>query len=116
MQIQLHKLRFFAYHGVHDEEKNLGGEFEVNVSVFFELHHLPITQISQTIDYAELYAIIKMNMEEPQLLLETLVCKIAAQIIEQFMMADEVTVSVLKLHPVITDFEGFVSLTHTQKR
>ena len=33
MTIHLHKLRFHAFHGIYAEEKVLGGEFEVNLSV-----------------------------------------------------------------------------------
>ena len=31
--IELSKLRFHAYHGLYHEEKKLGGDFEVNVTV-----------------------------------------------------------------------------------
>jgi len=33
--LHLEKLQFFAYHGLYEEEKKLGNEFELNISASF---------------------------------------------------------------------------------
>ena len=42
LKIELENLFFFAYHGIHEEEKNNGGNFDVSVSIGFEPRFFPV--------------------------------------------------------------------------
>lgn len=114
--IHLQKLLFYSYHGVHEEEKILGGNFEVNLSVKHRPSSLPIKHLEETVDYVSLYSLVKKRMEQPTELLETLVTELAYQIIEQFVKVEEVEISITKLHPPIVAFQGAVGVSFTLKR
>jgi len=55
--IHLHHLRFFSFHGVHEEEGILGNDFEVNVDATFNSNET-ITRLHQTVNYVKVYDII----------------------------------------------------------
>ncbi|MEJ7681678.1 MAG: hypothetical protein WKG06_28300 [Segetibacter sp.] len=42
MQIQLQKVKFFGYHGLHAGEEITGGEFEVSVTTCYHPIQIPI--------------------------------------------------------------------------
>ncbi len=85
--IHLHNLLFFSYHGIHEEEKTLGNEYEVNADVVFHEDEIIITSIHQTIDYTEVYEIIKQRMNIPCPLLETIVTDMGNAICDKFKRA-----------------------------
>lgn len=111
LKISLHKLKFHAFHGLYPEEKFTGNDFEVSVDVFFEEPSAMITHLSQTINYATLYQLVKerMNIAEP--LLETLAMDIAQQSKEHFPFITEINVSVSKLNLPLLNFQGQTSVT-----
>lgn len=111
MTIHLHNLRFHAFHGVYAEEKVLGGEFEVNLSVTYTPASLPVVDLQQTVNYALLYELVKKEMEQPCPILETFVTKLAADILAQFSIVGEVEISIKKLRPPIIAFEGSVGVS-----
>jgi len=114
--IELSKLRFHAYHGLYHEEKKLGGDFEVNVTVFHQPENFPILHLHETIDYTKVYNLIKEIMHKPEPLLETVVSLIASEILRKFSHAKEVSVSITKLNPPIIAFEGRVGVMCVMKR
>jgi len=116
MTISLHKLGFHAYHGIYQEEKVLGGTFEVNLSVHYSPPVLPVTDLNQTVNYAKLYELVKQEMEQPCPILETFVTKLAADILAQFSIVEEVEISIIKLRPPIIAFEGSVGVSFRLKR
>lgn len=116
MTIHLRKLRFHAFHGIYAEEKILGGEFEVNLSVSFQPAQLPVTDLHQTVNYALLYELVKKEMETPCPILETFVTKLAVDILAQFSIVEEVYISITKLRPPVINFEGSVGVSFTLKR
>jgi|SRR6476661_295175 7,8-dihydroneopterin aldolase/epimerase/oxygenase len=116
LTIELSKLRFHAYHGLYHEEKKLGGDFEVNVTVIHEPAKIPVVHINETIDYMIVYNLVKEIMQHPQPLLETVATVIASEILKRFSHAQEVIVSVTKLNPPIISFEGMVGVKYAVKR
>jgi dihydroneopterin aldolase len=116
LTIELTKLRFHAYHGLYHEEKKLGGDFEVNVTVTHQPIKLPILHLDETIDYMAVYNLIKEIMQKPEPLLETVVTLIAEEILKRFSPAEEVNVSISKLNPPILSFEGRVGVKYVLKR
>jgi dihydroneopterin aldolase len=111
--INLHKLAFFAHHGLHDEEAITGTGFEIDVSVQFDALG-KITSIHQTINYAAVYDIIKKHMIHPVALLETL----AQHITEDIYLLDNrirvINISINKLHPPIKNFVGTVGVSYSK--
>ena len=110
LSIHLHNLRFFAHHGIYEEEKILGNEFEVNITVKHSPKRLPVKYLSDTIDYISVYELVKKRMSVHTALLETLATDIARQILENFSLAEAVSVSIKKLHPPVTQLLGSVGV------
>ncbi|MEQ1554383.1 MAG: dihydroneopterin aldolase, partial [Ferruginibacter sp.] len=77
--IQLNKMFFYAYHGVHKEETIVGTNFEVSVSISFDANKR-VEKLSDTINYVSVYEIVKLKFATPEKLLETLAQNIAAAI------------------------------------
>ena len=116
MQINLQKVRFFAFHGLDEGEEIAGGEFEVNLATYYKPVKIPINKIEETIDYTVLLSIIEERMKKPAHLLETLATEIASEIIAKFSIVTGVEISISKLHPPIANFEGAVGVTFKIKR
>jgi len=116
MRISLNKLLFVGYHGLYPEEKKLGNNYSVEIDIDFNPKQAIIDQLDQTIDYVLVYAIVKKWMEIPTPLLETLVGKIADDILSSQPLANTVFVKITKLHLPISSFEGNVSVKIEKSR
>ena len=116
MRISLNKLLFVGYHGLYPEEKKLGNNYSVEIDIDFTPKQGVIDQLDQTIDYVHVYAIVKKWMEIPTPLLETLVGKIADDILSSQTLANKVFVKITKLHLPIPSFEGNVSVKIEKSR
>ena len=116
MRISLNKLLFVGYHGLYPEEKKLGNNYSVEIDIDFTPKEGVIDQLDQTIDYVHVYAIVKKWMEIPTPLLETLVGKIADDILSSQALANKVFVKITKLHLPIPSFEGNVSVKIEKSR
>jgi dihydroneopterin aldolase len=115
IQIKLNKLRFFSFHGLYKEEKKIGGEFEVNVSVSFTAPQTTIDSIYQTPDYTAIFNLVKEEMNVPTELLETLTMKIGNRIKLEFDQVDAVQVAIQKLHPPIAKFNGNIEVVFEKR-
>ena len=113
--IQLHRLRFFARHGVYEEERSIGNDFEVNLSMTVRAPKERLDSIEQTINYAEVYRIVAEIFVVPQALLETLAQQMAEAIRQSFPAVKKLSIQIIKLHPPIASFTGAVSVTYRRK-
>lgn len=93
-------MRFFAYHGVYEEEQEKGNYFEVDVYLDTGKKPLPLTDdVEDTEDYSELYGIVADEMGARKNLLETLVGKIGTRILDHFESVVSARVRVIKEKP-----------------
>lgn len=96
----LQKLPFYAYHGVHPEERTLGGRFEVSVTCRLANPSVGTEDtLDETLDYAAAYRLIESEMATPRNLLETLARRIGEGILALDDRLDWVIVYVEKLNP-----------------
>ena len=109
--IHLHNLKFYSHHGVHEEEKILGNEYEVNADVQFHEEDADIHSLSQTINNVDLFEIIKNRMKIPTQLLETVVMEIGNSIHEKYNNVRSISISLKKTHPPIEGIEGSVGVS-----
>lgn len=112
LTISLNNVRFRAYHGLHPEERQKGNDFVVNMQVSYKPKTGIIHALEDTIDYADLFALINEAMQQPVDLLETLVQTIAYKVHQKFSYVKEVTVSVEKLNPPIDKFSGSAAVSY----
>lgn len=114
-KIELHNLWFRARHGLYEEEKVLDGDFILDVDIRYTPKATP-HHISETVDYSAVYTLIKSHMQKPERLLETLAMNITQNILENFLLAEEVSLRIKKMNPPMIGFTGNVSVTHVAKR
>ena len=99
-QVALEGLEFHAYHGVYPQERSSGNKFEVDVRVETEFMETAFQDdLSGTINYEDLYALVKKEMDKPSKLLETVGHAIAEKILQTFTSAINVEVKISKFNP-----------------
>lgn len=106
LSVEVKNLRLFGHHGVSKEERAIGGMYEVNLEVKFKEIKEVISDVYDTVDYSELFRIIKERMNEPSELIETIAMEIARRVKERYFQVKEIRVQVIKLNPPIEGFEG----------
>lgn len=116
MKIELQNLHFHALHGVYAEEKILGNDFVVNVSVEYIPDAVPVIELAQTINYEGIFKLLQERMKKPTPLLETLVSQIAMQIAETYESAERVEVRICKKKPPVEGWNGDVEVSFSWKR
>ena len=116
MRICLNDLIFKGYHGLYEAEKKLGNTFRVDITIEFIPAVNLVDQMDQTIDYVTVYQLVKKTMETPTPLLETLVCKIADQILLDHSIAQYVLVKITKETLPIPFFEGKTSVSIEKRK
>ncbi len=112
--IHLNNCRFYAYHGLHQEESIVGAGFEVNLSATFE-EDGKVTSMKQTINYVDIFEMVKKHFETPRQLLETLAQEIADDVYEIDPRVKVVEIHLTKLNPPIANFTGTVGVSYTKQ-
>jgi len=100
-KMTLKGMQFFGYHGVIPEENKLGQRWVVELELLMDLHQAAVRDdLALTVNYAELYAVVKKIVEGPPVkLVEALAGRIASALLDTYTMINEVTVRVTKPHP-----------------
>jgi dihydroneopterin aldolase len=113
ISIELNDLQFFSYHGVHEEEQLLGNEFVVNATLRYEPGTELILHLHETIDYSEVFAIIREAMDKPTPLLETLVTQMSLDIRQRFPQLSFVEIAIEKKRPPVPGWLGSATVRHS---
>lgn len=116
MRISLTNLEFFGYHGLYLEEKKVGNTFFVDVHVHLKTNEAIIDQIDQTINYVEIYNLVRDIMLVPTPLLETLVGTIAEVILKRYPIVEKIQVAITKQKLAIAHFEGTTTVSIEKAR
>ena len=99
-KIYLDDMRFYAYHGVMEQERTVGGEYSVSLTVEADLTEAVRTDdVADTINYAALYEIVKSEMAVPSKLLEHVAGRIGRRAMETFERITSLTIQVTKVNP-----------------
>jgi dihydroneopterin aldolase len=110
-KIILENLQFYAYHGFYDYESKIGGEFVVNLEVELDFQsQIEEDNIEGTINYENLYAIVKEEMGERSKLLEHVAYRIKDKIQNQFALTKGIKVNIQKMNPPIQGRIGSVGV------
>jgi len=103
-------LSFFSFHGLHEEEKIIGNYFEVSLDITM-LNGIVVQSIDDTLNYVEVYEIVKHKMNQHTLLLEVLAANIATAIYSLNNKIHKISITIKKVTPPITNFSGQVGVT-----
>ncbi len=113
--IELHDVQIHAYHGIFEGEVKTGSPYIVNLSVTYDDSDSKFDDIYDTVNYADLYKIIKNRMQIPTGLLEKVCDSIVRHIKHQYPFVKEVELSVYKLQAPIENFQGKAGVRMNRK-
>ena len=100
--ISLEGIEFFAYHGFLDEEQKIGNKYAVDISVNVDFSAAAESdKLKETVNYEELYKIIREEINQPSRLLEHIGKRIIDHCFEQFTEITGITISISKFNPPI---------------
>lgn len=111
MKIELTNMEFFAYHGVFPEERELGNIFLVNISMELDAPKACYTDaLEDTLNYQEIYDVVKAEMAIPSKLLEHVTARIKHTICLKFPFIKDISVRVSKKNPPLGGKVDWVSI------
>jgi len=110
--IELRGLQFYSFHGLYEEEKKAGGDFVVDVWAKFPAEDHILTSIDETVNYAELFSIVKKEMDQPRELLETIAQSIAEKIYAKYNVIKQVEIRIEKKKAPIVGLSGSVAASY----
>ncbi len=115
--ISLDGLVFHARHGVYDEERVLGGKYEVSLRLEVDIVQAAQSNaVTDTVDYGAVYGVVAEVMQRPRRLIETLCVEIGTQVIERFERVQAVAVTVAKHAPPVGGLATQATVTETFER
>ena len=98
--IYLDEVRFYSFHGVMPQETQVGGEFVVSLRVGYPFQAaMESDDVADTLNYAELYQLVKQQMDVPSKLLEHVAGRIVKAISEQFPKVSSIHLKITKKNP-----------------
>lgn len=115
MNIELRGLRFFSEHGMYAEEKKVGNQFEIDLTVSYKAPKHVITSIEETVNYVEIYRIVEEEFLGHKHLLETCAMQICDKLHETFPEIKQIDISIKKINPPITNFSGSVGVSYSKE-
>ncbi|MDR1097810.1 MAG: dihydroneopterin aldolase [Tannerella sp.] len=101
VKVTLESMKFHAFHGVLEEERITGGSFLVDISCIIDTKATETDNLKDTINYAELYDLVKYEMMKPSQLIEHVAGRIVKAIKTGFPQIQETTVKISKLNPPV---------------
>ena len=100
--VRLNKMKFYAFHGVMEQEKKVGNIFVVDLELFLDLSKASETdELSDTVNYAEIYEIVKNEIEMPSNLLEHIAGRILRKLKKEFPVIERIEICLAKERPPI---------------
>ena len=98
--ILIDNLQMYAFHGVMEQERRVGGWFDISVRVHYNiLRAIQTDDVNDTLSYAELLEVVKSQMAQPSNLLEHVASRIGKAVLERFPEVENVEIKLLKLNP-----------------
>ena len=104
----LKDVRFHAFHGVMPQERKVGADFLVNLRIGYPIERAMETdEVGDTLNYAEVYALVAEEMKLPSKLLEHVAGRIVRSICLHFPLATSIDLTLMKQNPPMgADAEG----------
>ena len=100
MYIHLKGVRLYAYHGVDPQETTIGAYFLVDLKLKTDFSRASQTDdLSGTVSYADIYQVLKDEMQVPSKLLEHVCQRMAQRIFNDFPTIEELDIKLFKENP-----------------
>ena len=115
--INVNGINCYAYHGCMEEERIIGGNYTVDVKIETDFREASQTDdLFQTVDYCDVYEIVKAQMAIPSHLIEHVAKRITDALMKKISRIENVEVKVTKHHPPIKGDVKSVSVEIKAKR
>jgi dihydroneopterin aldolase len=112
--IHVKGIKLYAFHGCLEEEAVIGGNYIVDVKIETDFSRAQVTdELSKTVDYVDVYAIVKEQMSVRCRLIEHAAALIAGGLIKQLPAIERTEVTVTKINPPMNGDVAEVSVTVT---
>ena len=107
-EIQLRDVMLFGRHGVMPEESITGNQYRVNVRLHIDADSFDseADDLASTISYAEVYAILRVQMEDRCALLETVAVRFADEVKRRWPNLKGGEIEIVKTVPPIPGMIG----------
>lgn len=101
--IELKNMMFYSHHGVLNQETIIGNSFEVNIKIEYNFAKAFDTDnVDDTLNYAEVYEVIKHEMNIPSKLLEHVAGRIFFSLKNKFADIRIIELRVAKFNPPVS--------------
>ena len=99
--VTLDDIRCYAYHGVLDQERVVGGNYTVSLRLTLQDASLAVfdDQLEGTVNYAEVYELVRRVMAQPSALLEHVAGRLLQLLFDSFPLISAAEVTVRKVNP-----------------
>jgi len=99
--IRIKKATFYGYHGVSNEEQNVGGKFEADIDIYTDFSEAAENDdLTRTVDYYQIYSFLnQFTVKQKYYLIEALAVEIADELLKKFQRIEKVAVRVRKSNP-----------------
>ncbi|MBC7916050.1 MAG: dihydroneopterin aldolase [Pyrinomonadaceae bacterium] len=97
-RVALESIRFFAYHGYYPEEQKVGNEFLVDIDTVMIVEENLSDELSDTVNYERLLALVALEMKTSRKLLETVAHLILKAVLIEFPQLETARVCIRKLN------------------
>ena len=109
--ININNIKLYAYHGCLEEEAKIGGNYIVDIAIETDFSEAAATDdLRKTIDYVEVYEIVKKEMIIRSKLIEHVAKRIQDHLLSKFKTASKIKVQVTKINPPMNGAVGSVSV------
>jgi len=99
-KIQLNGVRFYAYHGVDEQERVVGNHFSVDMEVTVDFSTaMRNDQLDGTINYADLYSVLEVEMRQSSKLIEYVAGRVIAALLRAYPEIAAVRLKIAKQVP-----------------
>lgn len=101
-KVAIEGMKFYAYHGYYEEEQLIGNEYVVDI--YMDTNFAKAANgddLEGTINYENVYRIVKMEMQKKSKLLEAVAQRIINRLKSVFDTMETLTVRISKLNPPI---------------
>lgn len=100
--VSLEGVEFYAFHGVYEEERQIGNRFSIDIAIETDLEPAGKSDdLADTVDYQRVYQLMAGVMQQPSALLEHIASDIIRSVRAAYPQVKTVRVKVSKLNPPI---------------
>ena len=113
--VYIENMRMHAFHGVMPQERSVGNDYVINVRVGSPWSDAAKTDdVSLTLNYATLAALVEDVMGKPVNLLETVAATIAEEIKHRFGNVSSIEIDIKKVAPPLGQHTGGCGVTYKE--